>query len=214
MAQDAARRAHDKASSINAILDAAAEVFATRGYDRASIDDIAAELGSTKGRIYHYYSGKQALLTAVQHRGIERMLASVAPIATDQSLTALERLERMTRAHIACMLGDLAYQRVLLQSVPSYVQIRGTRTDAAAEADQLMELRRRYEQLFTALIQQGQAAGTVAGADPTLTARAVLGTLNWVCVWHREPTDPQQRAQRDARTIHELAEFANRGLRL
>ena len=37
------------------VLDAAAAVLARRGYDGTSIDDIADELGTTKGGVYHYY---------------------------------------------------------------------------------------------------------------------------------------------------------------
>lgn len=213
MSQAAERRTHDKHESMNSILDAAAKVFAARGYDGASIDDVAAELGSTKGRIYHYWPGKQALLAAVQQRGIERTLAAVQPIVTDASLSPLERLERMVRAHITALLGDLEYQRVLLQSVEIYEPTSRTRADLAPIADQSNEMRRSYEQLFTDLVDEGQRAGMVAGNDPLLTSRALLGTLNWVCVWHRQPHDPAQRVQRDARTIHELSEFAIRGLR-
>jgi AcrR family transcriptional regulator len=213
MAKRNGRRTQDPATSINAILDAAARVFAARGYDGASIDDVAAELGSTKGRVYHYWSGKQGLLAAVQRRGIERTIAAVEPIATDDALSALDRLERMIRAHVSSILSDLDYQRVLLQSVDMYAPAGRARADLASINQQINGLRRYYEELFTDLVAAGQRAGTVAGNDPLLTTRALLGTLNWVCVWHRRPADERQREQRDSRTIHELSEFAIRGLR-
>lgn len=213
MSRNAGRAAPEPGSSVNVILDAAAKVFAARGYDGASIDDVAAELGSTKGRIYHYWSGKPALLAAVQQRGIERTMLMVEPIAADAALSAIERLERMVRAHIACVVGDLDYQRVLFQGIDNYAPSARTRPDLAAIDAQINQLRRRYEKLFTDLVDQGQQDGTVAGSDAVLTTRALLGTLNWVCVWHRRPTDELLRAERDAHTIHELSEFAIRGLR-
>ncbi|MBX3285157.1 MAG: TetR/AcrR family transcriptional regulator [Actinobacteria bacterium] len=47
------------------VLDAAAEVFATRGYDGASISGIAAAAGVTKGAIYGHYPSKAELFIAV-----------------------------------------------------------------------------------------------------------------------------------------------------
>lgn len=44
------------------ILKSAAKVFAHQGYDRASMNMLAAECGISKANIYHYYDGKEALL--------------------------------------------------------------------------------------------------------------------------------------------------------
>jgi len=47
------------------ILDAGLRVFSKRGYERASMDDIALELEATKGLLYHYFRSKEELLKAV-----------------------------------------------------------------------------------------------------------------------------------------------------
>src|SRR5712692_5673354 len=47
------------------ILEAASRVFSDRGYDRASIDQIAAEAGITKPVIYHHFDSKQELYIAL-----------------------------------------------------------------------------------------------------------------------------------------------------
>src|SRR5437660_2617136 len=44
------------------ILSAAAEVFRRRGYNRTTIEEIAAELFLTKAGVYHYFSSKQEIL--------------------------------------------------------------------------------------------------------------------------------------------------------
>ncbi len=46
------------------ILNAACAVFAEKGYAGASMRDIAREVGVTEGLIYHYFSGKHALMHA------------------------------------------------------------------------------------------------------------------------------------------------------
>jgi TetR/AcrR family transcriptional regulator len=47
------------------ILDAGLRVFSKRGYERASMDDIALELEATKGLLYYYFRSKEELLKAV-----------------------------------------------------------------------------------------------------------------------------------------------------
>src|SRR5512136_2243677 len=47
------------------ILDAAVRKFAIAGYDAASVDDICAEAGVSKGAFYHHYPTKQAIFLAL-----------------------------------------------------------------------------------------------------------------------------------------------------
>ena len=47
------------------LLEAAARVFARRGIDGASLDDVAAEAGYTKGAVYSNYGSKKGLIDAV-----------------------------------------------------------------------------------------------------------------------------------------------------
>ena len=47
------------------LLQAAGEVFARRGYDRASLDEVAAAAGLTKGAVYSSFAGKDELFYAL-----------------------------------------------------------------------------------------------------------------------------------------------------
>lgn len=198
-------------AAMEEILDAATRVFAERGFDGSSVDDIADAMGATKGRIYHYWRGKDALLAAVMQRGLERGLAAIEPIAHDTTLAEFERLERLVWVHMAWVVKDPDIQKVLLHSVDVLARRRAPQREYA---ESINALRRRYEQQFIRLIEAGQRNGTVAGSDPRLTARGLLGTMNWTAVWHRPARDPQVRAAEDAHTIHELSSFAIRGLKV
>jgi AcrR family transcriptional regulator len=57
-----------------ALVDAAAEVFAKRGFEGASLDEIAETAGYTRGAIYKHFDGKDDLFYAVMHRVNERSL--------------------------------------------------------------------------------------------------------------------------------------------
>jgi AcrR family transcriptional regulator len=58
-------RAESQARTRRAVLDAAADLFARRGYHATSIEDIAMGAGLTRGAIYSNFASKQDLLVAV-----------------------------------------------------------------------------------------------------------------------------------------------------
>jgi len=59
------RRAAARGTARERLLDAAATVFAERGYRAASVDDIAAAAGLTKGAVYWNFEGKEDLFLAL-----------------------------------------------------------------------------------------------------------------------------------------------------
>jgi AcrR family transcriptional regulator len=69
-----------KKSSRERLLEAAAKVFAERGYQAASIDDIAAAAGLSKGAVYWNFSSKDELFHALLEERIDRQLEETAEI--------------------------------------------------------------------------------------------------------------------------------------
>jgi AcrR family transcriptional regulator len=64
----------------DALVDAAAEVFAERGFEGASLDEIAETAGYTRGAIYKHFDGKEDLFFAVNDKLNERALAGFAEL--------------------------------------------------------------------------------------------------------------------------------------
>lgn len=168
------------------VLAAAAAVFSRLGYDGSSIDDVADELSATKGRIYHYFRSKAELLLGVLSIGAQRLIDVIRPIAEDESLAPEDRLRRMARAHAMAMMTEHSYHRVSLQSFDQFF----ARSPRLAEWEIVRGLRAEYEQLYLSVIEQGQAVGVFAAADPAVVVRGLLGALNWITVWYRPATDP------------------------
>ena len=59
------------------ILDAAATLFAARGYQAASIRDIVKVAGMLPGSLYYHFANKDELLVAVYAEGVRRINAAV-----------------------------------------------------------------------------------------------------------------------------------------
>jgi AcrR family transcriptional regulator len=75
----------------NEILDVAARLVYTQGYEQMSIQDILDELQISKGALYHYFPSKQAMLEAIIERTHRDVIAILTPIVEDPNLPALEK---------------------------------------------------------------------------------------------------------------------------
>jgi len=91
------RRAQEIEAAKDRILDAAAEVFAERGYANASMQKIAARAGYSAPSLYSYFAGKEAILKrlGVRLRNRARRLTAMT-LPTD--LTLRQSLELLLRA--------------------------------------------------------------------------------------------------------------------
>jgi TetR/AcrR family transcriptional regulator, cholesterol catabolism regulator len=167
------------------ILEAAAELFRTRGYAATSVAEVAEAAGLLKGSIYHYIRTKEDLLVAIveeAHRGTallgEELLAADLP-AVDKLRTAVERHLRGTEK-------NLTQVQVLFREFSTLPRER-----FAA----VIERRDTYEHAVRELVRQGQAEGSFAAhLDPRLTAAHVLATLNSVQAWFR-PDGPMSMTE-------------------
>jgi AcrR family transcriptional regulator len=73
-----------RAETRDRILHAAGDVFTSRGYDGASVDEVAAAAGLTKGAVYSSFSGKDELFFALVADQLDKRLAVVADGAAGQ----------------------------------------------------------------------------------------------------------------------------------
>jgi AcrR family transcriptional regulator len=162
-----------KPYDIDSLTDVALRVFAERGYEGASMDDVARAAGITKASIYHHVSGKEALL----ERGLSRALDSLFAVLDRpdaQTGSALERLRFIVRSVAETTLERLPELSVLFR-------VRGS---SKIQRDAL-ERRRRFDRVVTDLLAEGQREGSIrADLDARLTARLIFGMSNSVVEWY------------------------------
>lgn len=98
------------------ILDAAAEVFARRGYDGARIEEIAIQAGVSKALIYQHFVGKRELYSEILRNGTEESLRrSLEAAAPGQD--SVQRLERGLGAFLDFVVENPTVWRVIEQEV-------------------------------------------------------------------------------------------------
>lgn len=154
------------------LLDAAAALFAQRGYAATSMRDIALAVKMLPGSMYYHFASKEELLVAVYEAGVGELAAAVRTASrADPDVDPWQRLEAACRAHLETVLRSSDYAQVLIRVHPQ---------DVPAAADRLRELRAGYEEAFRALIA---ALPLPAVADRRMLRLMLLGALNWARVW-------------------------------
>jgi TetR/AcrR family fatty acid metabolism transcriptional regulator len=178
----------------DAILRAAIDVFAERGFFNAQVADIARAAGVAAGTVYLYFKSKDDLLVSIFDRSMREGLtlgrAAVADLDDPR-----ERLRRLARAHLARLGGDrnlaIVFQVELRQSTKFMERFSAT-------------LLRDYLGLIRDAIADGQRAGIFrADIKATVAAKIFFGALdematNWILSRRRYALEA------DADTVVEL----------
>jgi TetR/AcrR family transcriptional regulator, cholesterol catabolism regulator len=155
------------------ILLAAARVFARDGYASATLDDVAAQMGVTKGVIYYYFRSKEEIYTEIRATAIRE---------------AIERLEAIIargtppEVTIRAAIGDLVGH--IFDDLDRFANVlhAGQRLSEENRAE-IRSLQRRYERLIRSIVEDGIASGAFLDNDATLMTftmlRAVLSVADW-----------------------------------
>jgi AcrR family transcriptional regulator len=157
------------------IIDAAAAVFAARGYDATSTQAIADVLGIRQASLYYYFPSKEAALEQVCLRGVEGFVEQAAATAAlDEA--APEKVRGLILGHLGPMRDRQAYVRVFLRDrhrLPDESRRRVGRVS------------RRYERIIQGVLEAGVRAGELrADLDCRLATLALLGMCNAAVDWY------------------------------
>jgi AcrR family transcriptional regulator len=84
---------------IDEICHEAAKVFSEKGYQAATLEDVAQEAGSSKGGIYHYFSSKEELFFLILNRYMDQTICRLENILNSTS-SPQEKLRLFIRNHV------------------------------------------------------------------------------------------------------------------
>jgi AcrR family transcriptional regulator len=131
------------------ILEAAIAVFARQGFDQARMDDIAREVGLSKGALYLYYKSKDAIISAILQFFFSRAMKKLQGfLESKEQPSVREQLLRLNQYYIAEMKWMVS---LLLLSFEFYA--------VAAHQKTVRQFLKRYfkdyREVLAALIQRG-----------------------------------------------------------
>lgn len=158
------------------ILNAAAEVLATKGYAGTRLSDIAAVANVQTPAIYYYYESREALIEAVVMRGTREATNQVqAILAAMPEATATERLVAAVEVHLRQALSESAFTLASIRNagqLPTEMRAR----QRAAELN--------YGSLWRGLVEHLEREGQLRpGLNPVAAQMLIIGAMNWAPEW-------------------------------
>ncbi|MGH7024454.1 MAG: TetR/AcrR family transcriptional regulator [Caulobacteraceae bacterium] len=166
-------QAADYAERRAAIVDRAAELYASKGFAGASVADLAHALGASKSLIYHYYPSKEEILFEVMDQHL-RLLDEAADEVMARSIPAPDKLRELARAFMRLYVGAAARHKVLLNELDALPPTR--RAEIVSRQRRLIEA---VESLLVD-IQPGLSAELRRPATMLF-----FGMINWTHTWYR-----------------------------
>lgn len=153
------------------LLRVASEVFATKGYHEAKMDDIAAAADVAKGTIYLYFQDKRAIFTELIDGLAAQLSQAIIPVDTEADVVA------QVKHNIRAVIGVLAQQP----------HVTSLLFDQASGVDESFRLKtdsfyRALKHMLVASLEEGQRLGIVREGDTSLYASFSIGGLREVLV--------------------------------
>jgi AcrR family transcriptional regulator len=153
------------------LLDAAARLFAERGYENTRVIDIVRAAGVAKGLFYWYFDNKEALFAELAET-IRLELRREQRHAMDPDAPPLVRIRQGTEASVQFMAAHAHFFSLLEVEGRNFTEV----------------LRRGSDQHVSdllAIIREGQRLGHIREEDPRLLALGVVGIVGHFSHFHR-----------------------------
>ncbi|MFN3579477.1 MAG: TetR/AcrR family transcriptional regulator [Pseudomonas sp.] len=165
----------DAATPRGRLLQAAAHLFASKGFERTTVRDLAAAVGIQSGSIFHHFKSKDEILRAVMEETIHCNTALMRA-----ALEGLEDPQQRLLALIRCELHSIMGGTGEAMSVLVY-EWRSLSGEGQAL---ILSLRDCYEALWLEVLEQARSAGLVQ-VEPFILRRLLTGALSWTITWFR-----------------------------
>ncbi|MCU0725972.1 MAG: TetR/AcrR family transcriptional regulator [Planctomycetes bacterium] len=161
------------------LLRQAAKVFFEKGYDRASIRDVAREAGMSLAGLYYYFRSKEELLHLILEKVFTDLMETLGP-RIEASSDPVERVRILIHNHIGYFVENLVEMKVLSHE---YESLTGTYHEG------IRKIRRDYFRLVERVVSEVMERGAARGVTARVAALSLLGMMNWLYTWYRPAVD-------------------------
>lgn len=151
-------------------------LFNRRGYDAASISDLARELGVTKSAVFYHFDSKESMLAAALDEALDALSDAVAD--GEQAVGgsgAYDRLRSTVQAAVT----------ILVQHLPAVTLLLRVRGNSPLE-QQALKRRRDLDDRIAVLVQNAVQEGGIRGdIAPDVISRLIFGMVNSLTEWYQ-----------------------------
>src|SRR5690554_5207909 len=176
------------------MLNAAAELFAEKGFGGANLRDVADALGMSRPSLYYHFASKEKILEALIEEVTDSAAKKLKEIEHEADRDPEEALRLVMQMLIEWILENHVLFRVLDRT-----EVEMSPDLVASHAESKKEILGH----FTRIIERGVAIGKFRPVDSRVAALAIVGMRNWVAWWYN-PTGRLPK-QEIVETITEMA---------
>src|SRR5262245_35432214 len=162
------------------IYRAAAQIICEKGYDAASMNDIAEAVGITKAGIYHHISGKTDLLYHIINFGLDSLEEEVITPSREIA-DAEERLRAIITNHVQLITARSTTDG----NSPVSIVVDEVGGLTATQRRKIDQRKRVYVDLIRQTLDELKLQGKLSEVDVTVAAFSLLGTILWLSRWYR-----------------------------
>jgi AcrR family transcriptional regulator len=180
LAKDTSRRTGRPPSSVNGqtvpqrLLSAALELFAERGFEGTSVQDVVSVAGVTKGAMYHYFASKEDLLYEIYGRVLRMQMERLEKVVAQEGPVE-ERLHAVCVDVVTTTTENLPSTIIFFRSIHQLSEEKQKKVRAE---------RRRYHETVRDLIVEGQQDGTFrTDVSADICVDYFYGSVHHLPVW-------------------------------
>lgn len=162
-----------KQISRDKLIEAAINLFSTKGFRGTSIRNIADGMGMSISNIYHYFGNKEGLLLAILENSTATLLEALEASVRDED-DPLERLKNLISTHIR-LSCDFRKEMKIFFLDEEHLSPAGHRINVDFQK-KIMSL---YRRELVILAEQGR----LRGESLTITTFNILAIINWQLRW-------------------------------
>jgi AcrR family transcriptional regulator len=178
------------------LLDQATQLFAAKGYEATSLQDIADVMGVSRPALYHYLRSKDDILAMLVEQVSQTFADVLSELAARPYVSPTQKLRELTSLLVRQRAEHPDQFRILDRSETVLPEPSG-----AAH----LEAKRRVLREMTNIIDEGVRTGEFVAVDSRTAALSLLGMCNWVAWWFRPGAEVQP-------VVDTMTEFGERML--
>ena len=156
------------------IIKTSARLFREKGFEAASMRDIAKELGIEAASLYSHIKSKDELLETICFRMADELLKAIDEV-NDIYFNAEEKLASAIKNHVKIMTVILTLHLCLSGSGGSLPKDK---------LEEFIKLRNKYEDGFRQILVNGENENVFDAPDKKFAVLTILSAVNWITEWY------------------------------
>jgi TetR/AcrR family transcriptional regulator len=168
------------------ILKKSAEIIALKGYEKASMREIAGAAGVSLAAPYYYFKNKETILFQIQKKGFEYLVENLKTVVVSDK-SAEEKLRIFVGNHVRYFLSNRNEMKVIIHEYDVLSKEYQT---------QISQIKTEYTHLAEGILKDCFKEKDIKGCNSLYAIMILFGMMNWLYTWFR-PRDKWNQAMEE-----------------